>query len=198
MGRREYIGTGGMRLHLDDPPSGEMAKQVARGQLVPASGSAPDVPDGDKTLVVVDGAEATTADRVGTKPPVGDRPGANGTAKDWATYAVSLGLLADHAYSLTLTQLQEWVTAHEDALGKDTPAPVPNLDPESPATPATEVPDRPAANAKVADWREYAIALGMDPDQAKDATKQECQDYAQVVEEAREDSRQPDSTDGQE
>ncbi|WP_405479840.1 hypothetical protein [Streptomyces anulatus] len=167
MGAREYIGTGGLRLHLDDPPSGEMAKQVARGHLVPASGSAPDVSDGDKSLVVVDGAEATTADRIGTKPPVGVKPGDDGTAKEWATYAVTLGLLADHAYSLTLTQLQEWVAAHEKALGEGTPAPVPN------------------SNAKVADWREYAIALGMDPDQAKDATKQECQDYAQVVEDAR-------------
>lgn len=192
MGRREYIGTGGLRLHLDDPPAGEMAKQVARGHLVPASGSAPDVPDGDKSLVVVDGAEATTADRIGTKPPVGERPGDDGTAKEWATYAVTLGLLGDHAYSLTITQLQEWVAAHEKALGEGTPAPVPNEDPESPATPATEVPDRPAANAKVADWREYAIALGMDPDQAKDATKQECQDYAQVVEDSRETAVDPE------
>ncbi|MFC8704085.1 hypothetical protein ACFUIV_18115 [Streptomyces anulatus] len=183
MGAREYIGTGGLRLHLDDPPSGEMAKQVARGHLVPASGSAPDVSDGDKSLVVVDGAEATTADRIGTKPPVGEKPGDDGTAKEWATYAVTLGLLADHAYSLTLTQLQEWVAAHEEALGVGTPAPVPNLDPESPVT---EVPDRPAAGAKVADWREYVIALGMDPDQAKDATKSDCQDYAQVVEDSRE------------
>ncbi|MFF3094144.1 hypothetical protein [Streptomyces cyaneofuscatus] len=192
MGRREYIGTGGLRLHLDDPPTGEMAKQVARGHLVPVSGSAPDVPDGDKSLVVVDGAEATTADRIGTKPPVGEKPGDDGTAKEWATYAVTLGLLADHAYSLTVTQLQEWVAAHEDALGVGTPAPVPNLDPESPATPATEVPDRPAANAKVADWREYAIALGMDPDQAKDATKSDCQDYAQVVEDSRETAVDPE------
>ncbi|MGW9299587.1 hypothetical protein ACWHA3_02015 [Streptomyces cyaneofuscatus] len=192
MGAREYIGTGGLRLHLDDPPTGEMAKQVARGHLVPVSGSAPDVPDGDKSLVVVDGAEATTADRIGTKPPVGEKPGDDGTAKQWATYAVTLGLLADHAYSLTVTQLQEWVAAHEKGLGEGTPAPVPNLDPESPATPATEVPERPATNAKVADWREYAIALGMDPDQAKDATKQECQDYAQVVEDSRETAVDPE------
>jgi hypothetical protein len=191
MGRREYIGTGGMRLHLDDPPSGEMAKQIARGQLVPAKGDAPNVEAGDKSLVVVDGAEAKTADRIGTKPPVGEKPAEGASAKEWATYAVSLGLLADHAYSLTLTQLQEWVAAHEEALGEDVQAPVPNDDPDSLATPATELPDKPAANAKVADWRTYAIALGMDPEQAKDATKQECQDYAQVVEEARE-SEQPE------
>ncbi|MFE9850339.1 hypothetical protein ACFYPN_16215 [Streptomyces sp. NPDC005576] len=192
MGRREYIGTGGMRLHLDDPPSGEMAKQIARGHLVPASGSAPDVPDGDKSLVVVDGAEATTADRVGTKPPVREKPSPSAQAGEWATYAVSLGLLADHAYSLTLSQLQEWVAANEKALGADVQAPVPNDDPESPATPAAEIPERPAANAKVADWRTYVIALGMNPDQAKDATKVDCQDYAQVVEDAREGNTQPE------
>ncbi|MFJ8923858.1 hypothetical protein ACIREK_30825 [Streptomyces sp. NPDC102415] len=196
MAGREYMGPGGLRLHLDDPLVGEMAKQVARGVLVPVSGSAPDVPDGDKSLVVVDGADATTADRFGAhRPPVGDRPGDDATAKEWATYAVSLGLLADHAYSLTVSQLQDWVAVHEEALGDGQPAPVPNEDPESPATPATEVPERPAANAKVADWRAYAIALGMDPDQAKDATKTDCQDYAQVVEDAREQS---DNSDGQE
>ncbi|WP_405461666.1 hypothetical protein OG786_29455 [Streptomyces sp. NBC_00101] len=192
MGRREYIGTGGMRLHLDDPPSGEMAKQIARGQLVPASGSTPDVPDGDKSLVVVDGAEATTADRVGTKPPVREKPAPGATAGTWATYAVSLGLLADHAYSLTLTQLQEWVAANEKALGTDVQVPVPNDDPESPATPAAEVPERPAANTKVADWRAYAIALGMAPDQAKDATKQDCQEYAEVVEDTRDGNVLPE------
>ncbi|KFK87848.1 hypothetical protein IX27_18335 [Streptomyces sp. JS01] len=51
--------------------------------------------------------------------------------------------------------------------------------------PAADLPKKPAANAKVDTWREYAVALGMDPDEAKDATKQECQDYAQVVEDAR-------------
>ncbi|MEW1630835.1 hypothetical protein AB0387_26175 [Streptomyces sp. NPDC089173] len=61
--------------------------------------------------------------------------------------------------------------------------------------PPVDVPKKPAANAKVDTWREYAVALGMDPDQAKDATKQECQDYAQVVEDSREDNVQ---TEGQE
>lgn len=193
MGSREYIGTGGMRLHLDDPPSGEMAKQIARGYLVPVSGNAPDVPDGDKSLVVVHGSEATTADRFGVhRPSPGDRPDArSGTAKDWATYAVALGLEATQASTLSLTQLQEWVEAHEEALGEGVAAPVPAVDATSPDA---VVPDsvsgppdveKPAANAKVADWRTYVIALGMDPDQAKDATKSDCQDYAQVIEEAR-------------
>ncbi|EGE40779.1 hypothetical protein GTY83_07005 [Streptomyces sp. SID4928] len=50
---------------------------------------------------------------------------------------------------------------------------------------SADLPKKPAANAKVDTWRGYAVALGMDPDEAKDATKQECQDYAQVVEDAR-------------
>ncbi|MEU6057998.1 hypothetical protein [Streptomyces sp. NPDC047097] len=185
MGRREYVGTGGLRLHLDEPPTGEMAKQVARGHLVPVSGAAPGVPDGDKSLVVVDGAEAPTADRIGTKPPVGEKPGPDALPGEWATYAVSLGLVGNYASTMSIDQLREWIDAHEKALGEGTQAPVPNEDAALPATPAAELPERPAAAAKVADWREHAIALGMDPDQAKDATKQECQDYAQVVEDSR-------------
>ncbi|TFI30160.1 hypothetical protein [Streptomyces sp. 4R-3d] len=194
MGRREYVGTGGMRLLLDDPPTGEMAKQIARGHLVPVSGDTPDVEAGDKSLVVVHGSEANTADRFGAhRPAVGEKPDArDGTPKEWATYAVSLGMEGTHASTLSLAQLQEWVQAHEGALGEREAAPVPAEDPKSPAAPASDVPDKPAANAKVADWRLYAIALGMDADTAKDATKTECQDYAAVVEEARE-SEQSDS-----
>lgn len=182
---RDYIGTGGLRLTLDEPLDPEMAKQVAAGRLVAADGAtADDVQAADKSLVVGHGSEANTADRVGahTRTP-GDRPGDDASAGEWATYAVALGLEATQASTLSLTQLQEWVGAHEDALGEGEPAPVPTSDPEVPAEP---LPDRPAANAKVADWRAYAIALGMDPDQAKDATKADCQDYAAVVEQARE------------
>lgn len=56
--------------------------------------------------------------------------------------------------------------------------------------PTADLPKRPAGNAKVDTWREYAVALGMDADEAKDATKQECQDYAQVVEDARDSEGQ--------
>lgn len=202
MGRREYIGTGGLRVHLDDPPNPEMAKQIKRGDLTPVSGNTPDVEDGDKSLVVVHGSEATTADRFGVhRPSVGERPDAReGTAKDWATYAVALGMEGTQASTLTLTQLQEWVEAHEKALGEGVEAPVPAVDADSPdavipdgASGPAEV-TKPAANAKVADWRAYVIALGMDPDQAKDATKSECQDYAAVVEEARA-AQQPEGSD---
>lgn len=208
MGRREYIGTGGLRVHLDDPPNPEMAKQIKRGDLTPVSGNAPDVEAGDKSLVVVHGSEATTADRFGNHRPVpGERPDPReGTAKDWATYAVALGLEATQASTLSLVQLQEWVDAHEEALGEGVEAPVPTVDATSPdAVVANDAPQvsKPAAGAKVADWRAYVISLGMDPDQAKDATKVDCQEYATVAEEAREaeqpsETEQPNDASGQE
>jgi hypothetical protein len=150
----------------------------------------------------VHGSEATTADRFGVhRPSVGERPDVReGTAKDWATYAVALGMEATQASTLSLTQLQEWVEDHEKALGEGVEAPVPEADADSPdaVVPhgASDSPgvEKPAANAKVADWRAYAIALGMDPDEAKDATKADCQDYAAVVEEAR-GAQQPDGSD---
>jgi len=190
---REYIGSGGMRLTLDDPLSPEMAKQVATGKLRPVDGDAPDVQAGNKSLVVGHGSEADTVNRVGDhRQAPGEKPGDDALPGQWATYAVSLGLNAVQASTLSVTQLQEWVEAHEEALGEGQDAPVPNEDAESPATAARDLPDRPAKNAAVADWRAYAIALGMDADQAKDSTKTECQDYTQVVEDAR-DSAQPTS-----
>lgn len=204
MGAREYQGAGGLRFHLDDPLSAEMKFQIATGKITPVSGQAPDVEAGDKSLVVEHGSEATTADRVGVhRRSPGDRPGVNAGAGEWATYAVALGLLADHAYSLSQAQLQEWVQAHEDALGEGVEAPVPAVDVDSPDAVVSDPQsgpadvEAPAAGAKVADWRTYAIALGMNPDDAKSATKPECQDYAKVVADARADS-DPASAEGQE
>lgn len=186
MAAREYIGTGGLRLTLEDPLSPEMAKQVAAGHLVPADGKSVDVVAGDKSLVVVHGSEADTVNRFGDhRPAPGAKPGEDALPGEWATYAVALGLNATQAATLTLAQLQEWVEAHEEALGEGQDAPVANAAAESPATPARDLPDRPAKNAPVAEWRQYVIALGMDPDDAKDATKSDCQDYAQVAEDAR-------------
>lgn len=189
MAAREYIGTGGLRLTLDDPLPPEMAKQVAKGHLKQVDGKTADVEAGDKSLVVVHGSEADTVNRVGDhRRTPGERPGEDALPGEWATYAVALGLNSTQAATLSLTQLQEWVEAHEKALGEGQDAPVPNTDSETPVEP---MPERPAKSAAVADWRTYAIALGMDPDDAKSATKTECQDYVQVVEDAR-DSEQPD------
>ncbi|MDX2800087.1 hypothetical protein [Streptomyces scabiei] len=187
--KREYEGTGGLRIHLDDPPTPEMAKQIAKGALRPVDGKDADVEAGNKALVVVDGADATTASRVGVhRRSPGEKPGDDATAGQWATYAVALGMESTQASTLSLAQLQEWVAEHEKALGEGQDTPVPTTDPETPVEP---LPEKPAKNAVVADWRAYAIELGMDPDEAKDATKTECQEYAQVVEDARAE-QQPD------
>ncbi|TXS34965.1 hypothetical protein [Streptomyces sp. OR43] len=111
---REYQGAGGLRLHLDEPLSDEMRKQIARGHLVPVD----DAPEAE---------------------PVKKAPAKAETAVE-------------------------------------------------------EAPKRPGANAKAETWQAYAIALGMDPEQAKDATKADCQDYAQVVEEARAAEQSGDTT----
>lgn len=198
MTSREYEGTGGLRLTLDDPLSPEMKKQLATGKLRPVDGQPVDVEAGDKSLVVVHGAEADTVNRVGDhRRAPGKRPGDDAHAGEWATYAVALGLNAVQASTLSRTQLQEWVDVHEETLGEGAEAPVPNEDAESPATPARNLADKPAKNAAVADWRAYAIALGMDPDDAKDATKAECQDYAQVVEDARTSAQPSDEEAGE-
>lgn len=107
MGRREYIGAGGMRFHLDDPLSALMAKQLASGQLhlAPAESAADSGPETDG----------------------------------------------------------------------DSGAPAPDSEPTGDA-------ERPAKGAPVAEWRAYAVALGMDEEQAATATKQDCQDYAEVAE----------------
>jgi hypothetical protein len=108
MAGREYRGAGGLRLHLDEPLSGEMAKQVASGHLA---------------LVDDDTAEP-------------QEPGA--------------------------------------------PAPA---DPDAPVA-------KPNANSKVDDWRAYAVSLGMPEEDAVAATKKECQEYVQVVEDAQDDGTQ--------
>lgn len=193
MAAREYEGTGGLRLTLDDPLSPEMAKQIATGKLRPVDGRPVDVQAGNKSLVVEHGSEADTVNRVGDHLPApGPKPEPGAHPGKWATYAVALGLNSGQACTMTRTQLQQWVEAHEEALGEGVEAPVANETAESPATPARDLPEKPAKNAAVADWRQYVIALGMDPDQAKDSTKQECQDYAQVVEDARENAQPGD------
>ncbi|MEU0991277.1 hypothetical protein [Streptomyces sp. NPDC005953] len=214
MAAREYVGAGGMRVHLDEPLDPMMAAQVARGELKLAEDGDPLLDPDHKVQpqVIQHGADAPAATRVGKnvpgapeKPVRGDHTGA------WATYAVRLGLLATKASTMSHQQLMEWVAAveetdigvvgdagegtrgpeHASVIGRPSEAHGGVPPKSAPAeggdkSPAAELPKKPAANAKVADWRTYAIALGMDADQAEDASKQDCQDYAQVVEEARE------------
>ncbi|MFF2852683.1 hypothetical protein ACFVT5_41280 [Streptomyces sp. NPDC058001] len=102
---REYQGAGGLRLLLDEPLSPEMAKQVARGHLVPVVDEVPEVePEAPKT-------------------------------------------------------------------------PTPPADPNAPV-------EKPTANSKVDDWRAYAISVGMPEEDAAGATKKDCQEYVQVIEDA--------------
>lgn len=176
MASREYVGSGGLRLTLDEPLSPEMAKQVAAGQLRAVDGE-PVAGDGvNKALVVGHGSEANTATRVGThRRTPGDKPAEGAPAGEWATYAVALGLEATQASTLSASQLQEWVAAQESEDGQDE---LPT-DGDSPS----DV-ERPAKGAPVADWRAYAAARGMDATDAEKATKGDCQDYIQVLDDA--------------
>lgn len=214
MAAREYVGAGGMRLHLDEPLSPEMAAQVDSGALRLAGDGEP-LFDPDREVqpqVVQNGADAPAATRVGLNVPgAPERPDRDAHAGAWATYAVRLGLLATKASTMSKQQLIEWVQAVEadstaavgdsgegvegpehasvdgrpnDARGDELPLP---------AEPAREGADgqqveKPAKTAKVDDWRTYAISLGMPEDDANDSTKAELQDWVQVHEEAHADA----------
>ncbi|MEU2996902.1 hypothetical protein ABZ684_04895 [Streptomyces sp. NPDC006995] len=96
MGAREYQGAGGLRLHLDDPLSGEMAKQVARGNLVPIADASPVKPDGK-----------------GDASPELKRPGVNAKVDDWRAYAVSRGMSEDDAATATKQDCQDYIQVAE-------------------------------------------------------------------------------------
>ncbi|MCZ4506919.1 hypothetical protein O3Q52_01585 [Streptomyces sp. ActVer] len=102
MAGREYQGAGGLRLHLDEPLSDEMAKQVARGHLVPVDGEAPELEESSAPA-----------------EPDGDakRPNANSPVADWRAYAVSLGMPEEEAATATKKECQEHVQVVEDAQG---------------------------------------------------------------------------------
>ncbi|MFJ8929239.1 hypothetical protein ACIRLA_21940 [Streptomyces sp. NPDC102364] len=102
MAGREYQGAGGLRLHLDEPLSPQMAEQVSKGHLVPVSNDASAEPP-----ATVDPAD----------PDEPKRPTANAKVDDWRAYAVSLGMSEDEAQSSTKADLQEWVEVAENAQG---------------------------------------------------------------------------------
>lgn len=117
MAAREYIGAGGMRLHLDEPLSPEMAAQVDKGELRLAGDGEPrfDPDRGVEPQVIQHGADAPAATRVGRSVPAApERPDVDAHAGAWATYAVRNGLLATKAATMTKAQLIEWVQAVED------------------------------------------------------------------------------------
>lgn len=169
MPRREYIAEGGMRLHLDEPITDPlMAAQVKAGRLRPVRGAAPEVTNLEKSQVVAHGSEATTVDRVGVRMPgPEEKPGDDDHVSRWATYATRLGLLATQAATMSLRQLQEWVEAWEQAQAGQVAEADPSV--ASSAQPEPDEPQRPTVNDKVADWRTYAISLGMPVSEA-DAT----------------------------
>jgi len=169
-----------MTLTLDEPLSPEMAKQVARGYLRPVDGDSVDVEAGDKSLVVGHGSEANAATRVGAhRRTPGEKPGDGASAGEWATYAVACGLEATQASTLSASQLQEWVAAQEPESGQGELPTGDGQDGDS----GGDV-ERPAKSAPVADWRAYAVARGMDATDAEKATKGDCQDYVQVLDDA--------------
>ena len=211
MAAREYIGAGGMRLHLDEPLNPVMAAQVDRGELRLAEDGDP-LLDPDRSVqpqVIQHGADAPAATRVGRSvPATPERPSVDAHTGAWATYAVRLGLLATKASTMSKTQIIEWVEAVEDAstgavgdAGEGTWGPEhasvdgrPNdargeqapLDAGTAETtqPPAESVEKPKAADKVADWRAYAISLGMPEDDANEATKTEMQEWVQVHEDA--------------
>lgn len=212
MAAREYVGAGGMHLHLDEPLDPVMAAQVDRGELRLAEDGDPllDPDRGVEPQVIQHGADAPAATRVGRNVHgTPERPDTDAHAGAWATYAVRLGLLATKASTLSKQQLVEWVDAVEaeetgavgdagegvkgpehasvygrpnDAKGEEAPLDVPDGEVTEP--PASGDVQRPIANAKVDDWRAYAIHLGMSEDDAQAATKKDLQEYVQVVEDA--------------
>ncbi|KOX32800.1 hypothetical protein ADL07_11550 [Streptomyces sp. NRRL F-4707] len=216
---REYVGAGGMRLHLDEPLAPEMAAQVDRGELRLVEDGEP-LFDPDRSVqpqVIQHGADAPAATRVGRNVRLApDRPEPDDHAGTWATYAVSLGLLATKASTMTKSQLIEWVEAVEDvdtgvvgdagegvegpdhaavdgrpndAHGEPAPLEVATVESTEPpvdteGTDSSSDVSRPKSTDEVADWRAYAVSLGMPEDEATAATKQELQDWVQVHEDA--------------
>ncbi|MEV4041428.1 hypothetical protein [Streptomyces sp. NPDC049744] len=118
MAAREYVGAGGMRLHLDEPLDPMMAAQVDRGELRLVEDGEPlfDPDRGVQPQVIQHGADAPAATRVGRNVHAApERPDVGAHAGAWATYAVSHGLLATKASTMSKQQLIEWVQAVEEA-----------------------------------------------------------------------------------
>ncbi|MGW6218379.1 hypothetical protein ACWF8U_00725 [Streptomyces olivaceus] len=100
---REYVGTGGLRLHLDEPVSPQIADQIRKGHLVPVDS----VPADEPTETV---QQPASPDGPPADPGDGPRkPTANSKVDDWRAYAISLGMPEEDAADATKTELQDWV-----------------------------------------------------------------------------------------
>ncbi|MEU8623314.1 hypothetical protein [Streptomyces sp. NPDC048669] len=123
MTAREYQGAGGLRLHLDEPLSDEMQKQVARGHLVPvASADEPAESTPTSDALASAGTDVGAGLTGGVQSPL-VKPSATSKVDDWRAYAVSVGMPEDAAAEATKKGLQEHVQVVEDAAeqpGNDT------------------------------------------------------------------------------
>ncbi|MBT2425131.1 hypothetical protein J7F02_05355 [Streptomyces sp. ISL-112] len=73
-------------------------------------------------------------------------------------------------------------SGHLSRVGDASESEATEVEPSDPDTAVT----KPSATAKVDDWRSYAVTLGMSEDDAAAATKKDCQEFVQVVEDAAE------------
>ncbi|MBL3664527.1 hypothetical protein JL475_00505 [Streptomyces sp. M2CJ-2] len=109
MAAREYQGAGGLRLHLDEPLSPQMADQIRKGHLVPVD------EEPEREPVAEAPEEQASPDGPSPAPESVKRPNANGKVDDWRAYAVSLGMPEGDAADSTKSDLQDWVATYEDA-----------------------------------------------------------------------------------
>lgn len=115
MAAREYRGAGGLSLHLDEPLSDEMRKQVDRGHLVPvASADEPAEPTPTSDALASAGADVGAGLTDGVQSPRA-KPSTTSKVDDWRAYAVSVGMPEDAAAEATKKELQEHVQVIEDA-----------------------------------------------------------------------------------
>lgn len=87
-----------------------------------------------------------------------ERPGAEGTRADWEKWAIYNGLPEASAAVASQDELEAVTAPEPDAVPDDEPSE------------QGEQPVRPADSAAKAEWVDYAIALGADPQWARDST----------------------------
>lgn len=114
------------------------------------------------------------------------RPAGNATRAEWELYAIGQGMSAADAGELTREELRARYPEPTDGVPDVVPNPLPDVVAEqaaeqvaghpAPSVDAVEV-DPPGANARKADWVEYAVARGMSRETAEDSTIAQLADY---------------------